>query len=48
MLFKMKEVWCYLGQSFLGCEKQLKRIKKAEKTDRYEEAVDRCFEGEQT
>ena len=48
VLFKMKEVWCYLGLSFPGCEKQLKQIKKAEKTDRYEEAVDRCFEGEQT
>lgn len=46
VLFKMKEVWCYLGQSFPGCEKQLKRIKKAEKADRYLAAVDRCFEGE--
>lgn len=45
VLFKMKEIWCYMGRSFPGCEKQLKRIKKAEKTDRYEEAVAECFEG---
>ena len=43
VLFKMKEIWCYLGQSFPGCEKQLKRIKKAEKADRYEEAVNAIF-----
>ncbi len=45
VLFKMKEIWCYMGRSFPGCEKQLKRIKKAEKTDRYEEAVAECFGG---
>ena len=39
VLFKMKEIWCYLGKSFPGYEKQLKQIKKAEKMDRYEEAV---------
>ncbi len=39
VLFKMKEIWRYLGQSFPGCEKQLKQIKKAERRDRYEEAV---------
>lgn len=44
VLFKMKEIWCYLGQSFPGCGRQLKSIKKAEKPDRYEEAVRRCFE----
>ncbi len=43
VLFKMKEIWCYLGRSFSGCEKPLKQIKKAEKRDRYEEAVERCF-----
>lgn len=44
VLFKMKEIWCYLGNYFPGREKQLKRIKKAEKADRYEEAVKACFE----
>mgnify|MGYP002510678174 CR=1 FL=1 len=43
VLFKMKEIWCYLGQAFPGCEKPLKRIRKAERLDRYEEAVDQCF-----
>lgn len=39
VLFKMKEIWCYWGISFPGCEKHLKRIRKAERLDRYEEAV---------
>ena len=40
VLFKMKELWCYLGQSFPGYEKTLKRIRKAERLDRYEAAVE--------
>ncbi len=44
VLFKMKEIWCYLGNLFPGCEKQLKRIKKAEKSDRYLEVVSLLFE----
>lgn len=43
VLFKMKEIWCYLGQSFPGYEKQLKKIKKAEHLDRYEDAVETIF-----
>lgn len=39
VLFKMKELWCYLGHHFPGCEKQLKKIRKAERLDRYEVAV---------
>ncbi|MGN0333126.1 MAG: tRNA dihydrouridine synthase [Lachnospiraceae bacterium] len=39
VLFKMKEVWCYLGNSFPGNEKVLKKIKKAERLDRYCAAV---------
>lgn len=39
VLFKMKELWCYLGHQFPGCEKQLKKIRKAERLDRYEAAV---------
>ncbi|MCI9168254.1 MAG: tRNA-dihydrouridine synthase family protein [Dorea sp.] len=40
VLFKMKELWCYLGQSFPGREKTLKKIRKAERLDRYEAAVE--------
>lgn len=40
VLFKMKELWCYLGQSFPGQEKALKKIRKAERLDRYEAAVE--------
>lgn len=44
VLFKMKEIWGYWGTSFPGCEKLLKQIRKAERLDRYEEAVQSCFE----
>lgn len=40
VLFKMKELWCYLGTLFPDKEKQLKKIRKAEKLDRYEAAVE--------
>lgn len=43
VLFKMKELWRYMGKLFPGCEKELKRIRKAEKADRYEAAVESCF-----
>lgn len=39
VLFKMKEVWCYLGNSFPESEKSLKKIRKAQHLDRYEGAV---------
>lgn len=39
VLFKMKELWRYLGHHVPGCEKQLKKIRKAERLDRYEAAV---------
>ena len=39
VLFKLKEVWCYLGNLFPGNEKVLKKIKKAERLDRYCAAV---------
>ncbi|WPB47861.1 tRNA-dihydrouridine(16) synthase [[Clostridium] scindens] len=39
VLFKMKELWCYMGHHFPGSEKQLKKIRKAERLDRYEAAV---------
>lgn len=40
VLFKMKELWCYLGHSFPENHKALKKIRKAERLDRYEEAVE--------
>lgn len=39
VLFKMKEIWCYMGHLFPDCEKPLKKIKKAERMSKYEEAV---------
>lgn len=39
VLFKMKEIWSYLGASFPGQEKTLKRIRKAQRLDVYEDAV---------
>lgn len=39
VLYKMKEVWYYLGKQFPGCEKELKKIKKAEKMEAYQAAV---------
>lgn len=43
VLFKMKEIWCYLGKMFAGGEKQLKRIKKAERMKDYQDAADSLF-----
>ena len=40
VLFKMKELWCYLEMLFPDQEKLLKKIRKAEKLDRYESVVD--------
>ena len=40
VLFKMKELWCYLGTLFPDKEKQMKKIRKAEKLDRYEAVVE--------
>lgn len=40
ILFKMKEIWCYLGKSFPEHERALKRLRKAERFDRYKAAVE--------
>lgn len=40
VLFKMKEIWSYLGQSFPGHEKVLKKIRKAERLEQYTAAVE--------
>lgn len=43
VLFKMKEIWCYLGKQFEGGEKILKKIKKVQKINEYERVVDELF-----
>ena len=42
-LFKMKEIWSYLGDSFDGAEKCLKKIKKANHIADYKIAVNELF-----
>lgn len=44
VLFKMKEVWHYLGADFSDAEKELKKIRKAGKPEEYNVAVKRVFE----
>ena len=43
VLFKMKELWAYLGNSFTSYEKYGKKIKKAQTLKKYDEAVQRLF-----
>lgn len=43
ILFKMKELWSFLAPAFTDCGKYAKRIRKAEKLQAYEEAVDALF-----
>ena len=42
-LFKMKELWYYFQCHFPGCEKELKKIKKAQKLSDYRVAVQAIF-----
>lgn len=42
-LFKMKEVWSYLGKMFPESEKELKKVRKANRPEEYQEAVRRVF-----
>lgn len=44
ILFKMKEFWYYFSHSFTNSEKYMKKIKKSEKLNRYEEAVESLFQ----
>lgn len=44
VLFKMKELWSYLVFGFTGGERQMKKIKKAQRMEDYREAVERLFE----
>lgn len=43
VLFKMKELWIYMGCSFTEPEKYLKKIKKAEGITEYKQIVDMLF-----
>lgn len=42
-LFKMKEVWYYLGKMFPESERELKKVRKANRPEEYQEAVRRVF-----
>ncbi len=42
-LFRMKELWFYLGMSFTNPDKYLKKIKKAERIALYQSVVDALF-----
>lgn len=42
-LFKMKEVWSYLGKMFQESERELKKVRKANRPEEYQEAVRRVF-----
>jgi len=42
-LFKMKEIWSYMGESFEGADKCLKKIKKANHISDYKIAVNELF-----
>lgn len=44
VLFKMKELWFYMGPLFENCEKYMKKIRKAERIDAYKATVDALFE----
>lgn len=44
VLFKMKELWFYLGCHFPEDEKQLKKIRKSQTVKKYREAVGELFE----
>lgn len=44
VLYRMKELWAYLGDSFAGCEKQFKQIRKAEHFAEYDAAIAFLFQ----
>ena len=43
VLFKMKEIWCYMMDLYPDSEKIAKKIRKAEKLSAYKEAADMLF-----
>lgn len=44
VLFKMKELWFYMGNLFPENKKYMKKIKKSQKLDEYRDVVERMFE----
>lgn len=44
VLYRMKELWCYLSEAFTGCDKQMKQIRKAERFGAYDAAVMQIFQ----
>lgn len=42
-LFKMKELWVYLGENFSASEKYMKKIKKSQRIAEYLTYVDALF-----
>lgn len=44
LLFKMKELWCYLGSLYPGQEKQIKKLKKVQKKGEYEILAGNIFD----
>ncbi|MBR3771350.1 MAG: tRNA-dihydrouridine synthase family protein [Clostridium sp.] len=44
VLFKLKEVWFYMGQSFEGAEKLVKAMRKTNHMDEYLELTEKLFE----
>ena len=45
LFIKMKEVWFYLGKMFPDAERELKKVKKADKPEEYLDAVGSVFQG---
>lgn len=43
VLFKMKEVWVYMGELFTDAKPYLKKVKKSERLSSYEDAVNALF-----
>lgn len=43
VLFKMKELWFYMAEMFVDCEKQIKKIRKAQHLAEYRAAVEQLF-----
>ena len=43
ILFKMKELWAYMANLFQDNKKHVKKIRKAEKGETYEDAVEKIF-----
>ncbi len=45
VLFKMKELWTYLGEAFLDSTRQMKKIRKAQRMEDYRAAVEELLNG---